>query len=119
MGAGILLGILGETYLIFWIVTLLAYGVVIKGGKVSRRKNMTNLSILVLVLTAIIEIGQGITNSLIKTIILVGGVIVLLVSNEEWEEREGKWEDYEYKKKAKKGENKRKGEIILKEDKKR
>lgn len=96
MGAGILLGILGETYLILWIVTLLVYGVVIKGGKVSRRKNMTNLSILVLILTAIIEIGQGITNSLIKTIILVGGVIVLLVSNEEWEEREGKWEDYEY-----------------------
>lgn len=96
MGAGILLGILGETYLIFWIVTLLVYGVVKKGGKVSKRKNITNLSILVLILTAIIEIGQGGTNYLIKTIILVGGVIVLLVSNEEWEERESKWEDYEY-----------------------
>ena len=104
-----------EIFLSLSIVSLLAYGVVYSkiDGHVSQLKNITYLSILTLIITGILNLCLyknsdvyvsisngifGINNSiiLIKTIILISGIVILLLSLRVYEIRKEKINDYEF-----------------------
>jgi NADH-quinone oxidoreductase subunit N len=71
---------------------MLAYGVIIRSTKVSLLRVMTDMSILILISTLIIENA----NNLIKSFILLSAIMILLASREEFSQRKSKVEDSEY-----------------------
>lgn len=105
-----------EIYMSLAIVTLLAYGVIYskKDGIVSGLKNITHLSILILSFVIwlvniletspkLIKIGDGILGEggglsqiIIKSIVLISGIIILWMSLSIYEKKEDKLIDYEY-----------------------
>jgi len=94
-----ILKILPEVFLAIGIVTILGYGVIVRGRRVSLLWTITDLSVWILIGTLITEWAiTAISNptSIIKMIILVGGIIVLLASKEEMADRRARMTDNEY-----------------------
>jgi NADH-quinone oxidoreductase subunit N len=96
-----ILGVLPEVLLAIGIVTILGYGVLIRGGRVSLLVTVSDLSVLILIGTMITEWAVSshsteASQALIKMVIIGGGIIVLMISREEMSDRRARMEDSEY-----------------------
>lgn len=97
MSTEYILSLLPEMYLGIGTVALLGFGVLERGGRVSQIKNVTYLTIAVLIGTLLLESRQSESGEALAKIVLIGsGIVVLLVSLGVYEDRRAKIADNEY-----------------------